>query len=820
MVKKLLDYTQTGNVTLQKNIYFVVETMFAATRLSADFVSDFLSYLLENVPVSTDIKSMKGDGELMIVGYCLAVAQVAVHYKKLCGEAIVDHLPALVSILSEYLISGSQRIKSGAFTAIKNLLHYTLEAGYFKEKKDQKDDVLDGLDFNLLAIRDSSTNIHPIRKISMMLEYCLNSRFDQCYTEVLRLIATFIEIGGDKTVNFGGVELLTKVGNLAIKKPSYKAWVDCQGKFLEKYKSELFFSTLPMKLLDYDLNSESYSFDSRSYLIPVVQKHVLKESPHFFIDNFLPLIELLTRQKKDIKKEKQFLKVKKYETLIFQIWEILPNYFTDYSTYAFQDSTYLNKILKKLDKVIDSNLYTARSVALKDLCAIIDYLKEAPKENLLIKKARVFLMKKSIDYITKLSQLLINAPSPDAQEQTPADLRENEYPVVLQTISKFGWLAKKIKLNELFFTELTQIVEEFTQFELDSKGDDMEIDQKDKKMINQDREKTKRQILHKIDIIICLMERIKLSKRHCELIVQFADSIAKSKITQKKAFKILSIILTNYEVSTYQELQEMFSKLTGYAFNPTQQKQKLMMLKIFLGKIKKPKKETEEMEADYDDLKNNPVEDSDEEDEETEMKKVDITDDDRLEITNTVLPEIIVGFSSLQAKSKKLSESLLLDLVKLYRNHFNELLKKLLAGFAGNTVDTRSATLEILTSVLKKYPSEFSQSNLQKISLIIVLFLKENSTHLQKCVLRCLKKILVLLSKELVSEVAPKVLEAVLTFEGANKLNVFVKYILRRTLKKLGKEVVRKLVPEAHVALVDYVEKQMKREAKQLKKSK
>jgi len=360
---------------------------------------------------------------------------------------------------------------------------------------------------------------------------------------------------------------------LSIKKQSYKAWVDCQGKFLEKYKSSLFFTTLPMKLVDFDMNSESYSFDSRSYLIPVIQKHVSKESPHFFVDNFLPLIELLSKQKKEIKKEKQFLKVKKYETLIFQIWEIMPNYLTDYKTYDFEDSTYLAKILKKLDKILDSNMYTARPVALRNMCALIDYLKEAPKENLKIKKARIFLMKKAVAYITKLSQLLISAPSPDDQEQSAADLREHEYPVVLQTISKFGWLAKKIKLNELFFTELTEIVAEFTQYEIDTKeeGQDMELDPNDKHMINQDREKTKRQILHKIDIIICLMERIKLSKKHCDLIVQFADSIAKSKITQKKAFKILSIILTNYEVTTYPELQEMFSKLTGYAYNPGQQ---------------------------------------------------------------------------------------------------------------------------------------------------------------------------------------------------------------------------------------------------------
>ena len=47
--------------------------MFALTRLSPTFVEDFLNFLLENEPVTTNIESMDSDKELMIVEYCLAV---------------------------------------------------------------------------------------------------------------------------------------------------------------------------------------------------------------------------------------------------------------------------------------------------------------------------------------------------------------------------------------------------------------------------------------------------------------------------------------------------------------------------------------------------------------------------------------------------------------------------------------------------------------------------------------------------------------------------------------------------------------------------
>ena len=52
-----------------------------------------------------------------------------------------------------------------------------------------------------------------------------------------------------------------------------------------------------MKLLDFDMNSESYSFDSRSYLLPVVKKYAKKENFNFYIENFMPLIDSIIANK-------------------------------------------------------------------------------------------------------------------------------------------------------------------------------------------------------------------------------------------------------------------------------------------------------------------------------------------------------------------------------------------------------------------------------------------------------------------------------------------------------------------------------------------
>jgi len=88
----------------------------------------------------------------------------------------------------------------------------------FVQTEESKNTELGDLNFDLLTIRDENTKIHPLKKICMMFQYCLNSRFESCYSEVIKLISEFINIGAEKTTEFGGIDLLTKLGDLGIKR--------------------------------------------------------------------------------------------------------------------------------------------------------------------------------------------------------------------------------------------------------------------------------------------------------------------------------------------------------------------------------------------------------------------------------------------------------------------------------------------------------------------------------------------------------------------------------------------------------------------------
>jgi len=62
------------------------------------------------------------------------------------------------------------------------------------------------------------------------------------------------------------------------------------GAFLNNFKSEAFFQTVPLEILAYDMNSMSYANDSKSYLLPILKRHLKKDSLMFFTSCYLPLL--------------------------------------------------------------------------------------------------------------------------------------------------------------------------------------------------------------------------------------------------------------------------------------------------------------------------------------------------------------------------------------------------------------------------------------------------------------------------------------------------------------------------------------------------
>jgi len=98
------------------------------------------------------------------------------------------------------------------------------------------------------------------------------------------------------------------------------------------------------------------------------------------------------------------IKIKKYETLLVQIWQLLPQFCMSNSEKL---SDCFQQILKYLDPILEKNLLGLRNTALKTFSSIISHCRNTKVVDDEIKLTRKGLQNISMDYIQGFVQLCI-----------------------------------------------------------------------------------------------------------------------------------------------------------------------------------------------------------------------------------------------------------------------------------------------------------------------------------------------------------------------------------------------------------------------------
>lgn len=99
------------------------------------------------------------------------------------------------------------------------------------------------------------------------------------------------------------------------------------------------------------------------------------------------------------------IKGKKYEALIVQIWELLPNFCHSNSP---QLSAAFASIVSYLEPMINKNLWGLRQLALRSYSELISHCRQTTDVTQEIKSTRAALQRISQDYVTGLSTLYLN----------------------------------------------------------------------------------------------------------------------------------------------------------------------------------------------------------------------------------------------------------------------------------------------------------------------------------------------------------------------------------------------------------------------------
>lgn len=150
------------------------------------------------------------------------------------AQQILRYFAFTMSVLSEYLVGESNRIRRAAFSGIRLLLQHGLATKFFKpepekaneKKKSKGNDILELLKFNELTLNEEVKNMRKNTgkvisgkdKLVIHMLYLLTSRFSQEYELVLKLVQTFIEKVGSEIDAQQCSEFLLIVSQLGIEK--------------------------------------------------------------------------------------------------------------------------------------------------------------------------------------------------------------------------------------------------------------------------------------------------------------------------------------------------------------------------------------------------------------------------------------------------------------------------------------------------------------------------------------------------------------------------------------------------------------------------
>ena len=176
---------------------------------------------------------------------------------------------------------------------------------------------------------------------------------------------------------------------------------------------------------------------------------------------------------------------------------------------------------------MNKDLLGMRSVALKTYSSLINHCRHTKVVDEEIKKTRKGLINISMDYVQGLATLYTQDDTTFGSVQDTEEkvkfYRSAQQGQILKTLQDFASVAKAGKLNNLFLQSFTQLQ-------------------------SQMQTQSKESLLRNLDVLISLMNNVKLKKDNQKELMQGLKVFLKDPKTKNKAYKLLALIVQKYDL--------------------------------------------------------------------------------------------------------------------------------------------------------------------------------------------------------------------------------------------------------------------------------
>ena len=292
----LLGIARSSNEYLTMAVFDIFEIIFAG--MASETASSKLPRLME---VITELRPSQNDSQLLPPWIAILSRGYDVS-AQLDPEETFHKLPDLFDMISKFLASMSHNIRISAseclISFVANCVPLTavVEPSIFDEKVLEK-------------IGKSATNLLSVQYQSAWMETfnVLSALFGALRWRSSPLLNDVVKAVGDLRGNgsFNG----KKEADIVL------------GKAIEAMGPEVILGLLPLNLL-----KPRAGQPGRAWLLPILRQHIVNTNLMHFRSEFVPLSEAIFQKVLENGDSEKTLEVKIFETLVQQIWALLPGY--------------------------------------------------------------------------------------------------------------------------------------------------------------------------------------------------------------------------------------------------------------------------------------------------------------------------------------------------------------------------------------------------------------------------------------------------------------------------------------------------------------
>lgn len=659
-------------------------------------------------------------------------------------------LPELFEMISDFLSSPSHNIRGSASECLISLLFNCIPIQAILEP----------------SVYDEKT----LEKLANSAATLLSVKYQAAWMEVFNVLSTLFDSLKWRSVLITN-GIVTAIGDLR-SNDSFNGKKEADfvlGKAVEAMGPEALLDLLPL-----NLSNPKAGLPGRAWLLPIIRDHVSNTRLSHFRSEFVPLSEMMYQRVLDNKDLEKTVQTKIYETLVQQIWAVLPGYcFLPLDLRASFDQSFAELLSSVLYQQTDMRVAVCKALlTLVESNQDVLITEAAESEILLHRRLRKADAQLNLDYLSAFAKNLLSVLF-NIYEQTLPQYRGH----ILRCIDAYLSITPVNELSEIF-AQITTLLR-----------NELAIDRPQTQVAKQNQSRP-------------LSERMP-PKSHTlmDLVITIAIYLPRS--TYPTLFSLAALILPQtsdpqLQKKAYKLLPRLATSLIGIQALE-ERNFELQILIIDTASSATPPCRHDRLYAIKTVIQHLPASD--------------------LHFIPSILSEVVISTKEVNEKARSTAFELLIFMAKrmsaggtvvqnkvprmpsdspTVQASLEEFFTMVSAGLIGSTPHMVSASITALTRILYEFYSQLSTSTVEDLLVTLGLFLTSASREIVRSVLGFVKVAIISLPQNIVQSRLQNLIPSLMTWSREHKaqFRAKIKHILERAIRRFGYDEIIKHTPE------------------------